>query len=298
MSAERQRAYRFDDATAVSPTDVPGRWSASVDPDFSIAGRTNGGYLLAVATAAALAEVDAGGGQHLDPVATSGAFLTVAPPGPVAVDVEVLRTGRGLSVLRSTVRAPGSADGAGRDPDGDSYLSATVTCGVLPDSAAGHQHDAVPPVGLPPEEACVRLPVQAPGFEVPLMGVLAERLDPACLGWVQGAPSGAGELRGWVRFDDDRPVDALSLVLAADCLPPATFDLGLAGWVPTLQLSVWLRALPSPGPLQVRQVARVVDDGSASGGRTAMVDETCDVWDAAGTLVATGHQLAALRLPR
>jgi hypothetical protein len=59
---------------------------------------------------------------------------------------------------------------------------------------------------------------------------------------------------------------------------------------------VWLRAHPVPGPLRVRQRARVLDDGT--GGRSATVDETCDVWDADGTLVATGHQLAALLLPR
>ncbi|MDQ1599989.1 MAG: hypothetical protein QOD68_1463, partial [Actinomycetota bacterium] len=31
-----------------------------------------------------------------------------------------------------------------------------------------------------------------------------------------------------------------------------------------------------------------------AGGR---VDEVCDVWDAAGRLVATGHQLAGVRHP-
>jgi hypothetical protein len=28
-----------------------------------------------------------------------------------------------------------------------------------------------------------------------------------------------------------------------------------------------------------------------------LVDETCDVWDAQGRLVATGHQLAGVRMP-
>jgi hypothetical protein len=277
---------RFDAATAVTATPTPGRWAARVDPDFSVGGRTNGGYLLALATRAALAEVEANGGRHLDPLAVSGAFVAVAPPGQVEVAVDVLRSGRGSSVLRTTVRSA----------DGTPYLDATVTCGTLPAAGSGHRYDAVAPVDLPAEEQCIRLPTDGPGFEVALMGKVAQRLDPACLGWVDGAPSGAGELRGWVRFDDSREPDALALLLAADCLPPATFDLGLGGWVPTLQLSVWLRAHPVPGPLRVRQRARVLDDGT--GGRSATVDETCDVWDADGTLVATGHQLAALLLPR
>ncbi|GAB2684385.1 thioesterase family protein [Thalassiella azotivora] len=286
-------AYRFDAATAVEPV-ADGVWRADVAPTFSIAGRTNGGYLLATATRAALAQVERAGGPHLDPVAVSGAFVAVAPPGPVDVVTEVLRAGRGTSVVRVSVRSAGG-DGAGPVA---TYLDGVVTCGALPGPESGHVHDAVPPVLLPDPADCVRLPTRGPGFEVPLMGELAEWLDPACLGWVRGAPSGQGELRGWVAFDDDRPVDALALVLAADCLPPATFDLGSAGWVPTMHLSVWLRAHPAPGALRVRQTARVVDDGSASAGRSATVDETCDVWDAAGRLVATGHQLAGLLLPR
>jgi hypothetical protein len=121
------------------------------------------------------------------------------------------------------------------------------------------------------------------------MGVLAEHLDPACLGWAVGEPSRQGELRGYLSFADGREPDALSLLLAVDCLPPATFDLGVTGWVPTLHLSAWVRSAPAPGPLVVRQTARLVQ------GRT--VDETCDVWDSRGRLVATGHQLAGIRLP-
>jgi hypothetical protein len=160
-----------------------------------------------------------------------------------------------------------------------------VTCGHL--DPAEPYFDGVPPVELPPEEACPRLPVEGPGFQVPLMGVLAERLDPATMGWAVGKPSGRGELRGWVRFDDGREPDTLALLTVVDALPPATFDLGVTGWVPTLELSCHVRAVPAPGALVVRQRARHV-----AGGR---VDEECDVWDSSGRLVATGHQLAGVR---
>ena len=119
------------------------------------------------------------------------------------------------------------------------------------------------------------------------MGVLDERLDPATLGWATGEASGHGELRGWVRFEDGREPDTLSLLTVVDALPPASFDLGISGWVPTLGLTCHVRAAPAPGPLVVRQRARHV-----AGGR---VDEECDVWDSTGRLVATGHQLAGVR---
>jgi len=119
---------------------------------------------------------------------------------------------------------------------------------------------------------------------------LAEHLDPATSGWTRGQPDGVGELRAYLMLDDGAGPDPLSLLLAVDALPPASFDLGLGGWVPTLQLSAWVRAVPAAGPLVVRQRARLVQG--------QRFDETCDVWDSRGHLVATGHQLAGVRLPR
>jgi hypothetical protein len=45
--------------------------------------------------------------------------------------------------------------------------------------------------------------------------------------------------------------------------------------------------VPAPGPLRVRTLARSVGAGA--------VDETCDLWDSTGRLVAVAHQLAAVR---
>ena len=59
--------------------------------------------------------------------------------------------------------------------------------------------------------------------------------------------------------------------------------------MPTLELTAYLRALPAPGPLRVRQRARLV--------AADRVDEECDVWDSTGALVAAASQLAAVRLP-
>jgi hypothetical protein len=173
-------------------------------------------------------------------------------------------------------------------PDGGTaYVEALVTAGRIADGDP--LLPGPPPPDLPAEERCPRAQVDTGPMHVPLLGQLAERLDPATAGFATGRPSGAGELRAWVRFDDGREPDLLALVLVADALPPPSFDVpGLAlGWVPTLQYTVYLRAVPAPGPLKVRTVARSIGGGA--------VDETCDVWDSAGRLVAVGHQLAAVR---
>jgi hypothetical protein len=115
-----------------------------------------------------------------------------------------------------------------------------------------------------------------------------ERLDPVVLGFLDGRPGGGPELRGWLRLADGREPDPLALLLAVDAYPPATFELGTTGWVPTLQLTAYVRGLPAPGPLRVRQRTRLVQGD--------LVDEQCEVWDSAGRLVASATQLAGLRV--
>jgi acyl-coenzyme A thioesterase PaaI-like protein len=267
----------LDVATTVRPAGA-GRYDVELDPAWQVAGRPNGSYLLAVTGRAALTELAAteDGRTFPHPLVASAHFVSSPEPGPATVDVEVLRRGNRTAQTRVSL-----STAAGR------AVEALVTCGTL-ETALPH-YDGVPAPELPPEADCPRLPVQGPGFEVPLMAVISERMDPATMGWAGGKASGAGELRGWVRFDDGREPDPLALLAVVDALPPATFDLGLTGWVPTLELTAHVRAVPATGPLVVRQRARHI-----AGGR---VDEECDVWDSTGRLVATGHQLAGVRHP-
>lgn len=91
------------------------------------------------------------------------------------------------------------------------------------------------------------------------------------------------------RFDDGREPDPLSLLLFLDAVPPATMMIGSSGWVPTLQMSAYVRGVPDPGWLAIRFSANLVAGG--------MVDETCVLWDSAGRVVAQSTQLARLRFP-
>jgi acyl-coenzyme A thioesterase PaaI-like protein len=259
----------FDRATALRGGE-PGRYRAELDPQWSIAGKLNGGYLLSLCGRAAVAELNTGGPDGEEaafphPVAASAHYLASPEAGEAELDVTVLRLGTETGVC----------------------VEALVTCGGLDDGEPFHQ--GAPPPALPPIADCPRLPVEGPGFQVPMMAVVAEHLDPATMGWAVGHPSRTGELRGHLVLDDGREPDPLFLLTVVDSFPPASFDLGLSGWVPTIALTAYVRALPAPGPLAVRQRARHV-----AGGR---VDEDCDVWDSAGHLVASGYQLAGVRHP-
>jgi hypothetical protein len=94
------------------------------------------------------------------------------------------------------------------------------------------------------------------------------------------------EVTGWTRFSDGRPPDVRSLPLFADAFPPPVFELGPAGWVPTIELTVHVRARPEPGWLRARFATHVLVDGYLS--------EDGELWDEAGTLVAQSRQLAML----
>ena len=114
------------------------------------------------------------------------------------------------------------------------------------------------------------------------------RLEPESSGFTRGEPSGRGELSGWLALPGGEHFDPASLLYAVDAFPPATFDIEFSGWVPTLELNVYVRALPRPGPVRVLQRAELIDG--------QRVDESCYVWDSAGRVVAQGRQLAGIRL--
>jgi hypothetical protein len=114
------------------------------------------------------------------------------------------------------------------------------------------------------------------------------RLEPDSSGFTTGRPGGRGELRGWLALPDDEPFDPISLLFAVDAYPPATFDIEFAGWVPTLELTAYVRALPAPGPVRILHRAQLID--------ARRVDESCYVWDVTGRLVAQSTQLAGIRL--
>ena len=275
----------FDDATAVRPSDASAQsgdvttYDVVLDDAWTIgADRPNGGYLLAVVGRAALAAASAAGAPQPHPVAVNAHYLTSPSTGPAVVSTEVLRTGRTASQVRARL-----------EQGGKPCVEALFTLGTVGD-AVEPWWGSVPAVELPPEEACRRLPSMLGAPEGPsLRDSIVVSFDPETLGFVDGVTTGGGELRAWFRFADDRPVDPLALLLVADALPPATFTILQTGWVPTLEITVYVRAVPAPGPLRMRFRVQVIRDGLA--------DEVCEVWDSEGRLVAQSTQLTALRLP-
>jgi hypothetical protein len=250
------------------------RYSAHISPEWTIAERPNGGYLLAMLGRAAVAAT-----PHPHVLAASAHYVRSPEPGPVEIEVEPLRIGRTASQVRARMVQ-----------DGRGTVEALITASTVPDSDTKPYWTGGVPALWPNGYAdSIRIPGRSPsGFRVAMADHVELRIDPETLGFASGRPRGIGELRGWLALPDGEPFDPFSLVFAVDAFPPATFDVEVSGWVPTLELTVYVRALPVPGPVRVLQKAQLVDG--------QRVDEACYIWDSADRLVAQGTQLAGVRL--
>ncbi|MGW1160645.1 thioesterase family protein [Streptomyces sp. NPDC002513] len=267
----------FDRDTAVTLRE-PGVYDIDLSAGWTIIGAVNGGYLLAV-----LGRALADALPHADPFTISAHYLTASRPGPAVIRTDVVRTGRTLSTGQASLF---QYDDEGREIERIRVLASYGDLDSLPDDV---RTTAKPPA-FPPMDRCFG-PEDGPA---PVSGssAIAERLmiklDPATLGWALGAPSGKGEMRAWFGLADGRDADPLSLLLAVDALPPTAFEMGLSGWVPTVELTVHVRSRPAPGPLRVSITTRNLAGG--------FLEEDAEIWDSRDRLVAQSRQLARVRL--
>lgn len=271
----------FDAVTALEETDDPHVFGTSVHPLWAVGDKANGGYLLALLGRAARVTARRHGGRDWEVLASSVTYLRAPGMGHALVRTTLLRSGRTAAHVRA-VLSQGEND----------IVDAVFVLGALPEETTV-RYDGTPAFHAPDPQDCARLTPQIPnGVYVGIMDVLDLRMDPATLPFAATPvppPGRPAELRGWTRFADGRQPDALSLLFLADAIPPATLMIGSTGWVPTLQMSSYVRARPAAGWLAIRMTAGLVADG--------MVDETCVLWDSRGHMVGQSTQLARLRFP-
>ncbi len=256
---------QFDLETALQQVDEQ-TWQGRVHPQWNIGDNPNGGYMVSMAVRAMQAAV-----PHPDPLSLTTHFLR---PGVAdaacTVQVEVLRSGRSMSTARATLVQQDKA-----------RLEVLAGFGDLGE-AAGADTDVSPPAPqLPAVEQCVPRSGATQGVELPIMQRLDVRLHPQ-----QAAAGQAGEavVSGWIRFADGRPPAADTLALFADAFPPSPLGLlGMVGWVPTVELTVHVRARPAPGWICARFHCE-----DLQGGRMI---ESGGLWDSSGRLVAQSRQL-------
>ncbi|HVF32983.1 MAG TPA: thioesterase family protein [Acidimicrobiales bacterium] len=265
--------HQFDSDIASTPLG-DGRWRTEISPRWNIGDKPNGGYVLAcVLEAARSVALPA----KPDPLTLTAHYLRPTSVGPADVEVQLLRTGRRHAhvearLVQDTERvrvlaAFGDLEAAGAGAD-----TPTLVRGGPPD--------------LPPPEDCIGRD-DTPG--APSLASMVESRFAPGTPWLSGQRSADTVVTGWIRFADGRDADVRALPLLADSFPPAIFALGPAGWVPTVELTVHVRARPAPGWLRCRFETRFLTGG--------YLEEDGEIWDAEGRLVAQSRQLAMLLTP-
>ena len=258
-------------AAAVDPLG-PGRYRVDLAREYTVFNYPNGGYLQCVMANAALAAAVEEGAAHLHATAVTTNFIATPVVGPALVSTHVRRVGRGVSFVHVSL-----------SQDDQVTTESLVTLGMLSETSRVRFQMTRPPV-MTPREDCIELPSHE---EMTIHHSVELRADPAGVQWWKG-DVGGGEIQLWMKLNDGGgPWNPGSLLFASDALPPATLPLGSTGWVPTLQLTSYVRRIPSSEWLRARQWCVVVADG--------LVDERCELYDDADELVAVSHQLAMVR---
>lgn len=276
--------FDFDRSTLVvrrsesSPSSDVISFDAEVHDGWDITGNANGGYLLAL-VGRALAQATG----RPDCMTISCHYLAPCPAGPVVIDVVPVRAGRRFATATATMW---------RDVDGVRRPIAQVlaTLGDLENEPEGVTSMASGPPEMAEFDECIELGATSVVDFAHLHGRLATRAHPQDVGFREGRRSGRALMRGWFAFRDERPIDSLALLLVSDAFPPAVFNLDIStNWVPTVELTVHVRAIPAPGPVQCSFHTRFLQNG--------LLEEDGEMWDSTGVLVAQSRQLALAPRP-
>lgn len=258
--------YRYDEETRIEPIDDT-RWRTHLTGEWNIGDNPNGGYMLAPLQRAML--VASG---HPDPLSVTTHYLRPGEVGEATIEVETIRQGRTIGTVRGRLIQ-----------NGKTKIESLAACTDLTVGNESAQVTVSPP-DMPPPEDCPPRTMLAQGVNLPIMDRVDVRIHPD---HVLGAIGREPVIHGWIRFQDERPVDAASLSLFADAFPPPLFALvGRIGWVPTIELTVHVRRRPVDG-----WVLGQFRTSDAAGNRTI---EDGHLWDSSGALIAVSRQVGLI----
>lgn len=235
---------------------------------WSINGNPNGGYLMAV-----LASVMQKKSEKKWPAIITASFLSRTALSQTEIALEPISQSKSFNRIQ-----------AGLKQDGKETVRAwgTFTDETVCYGESRYEQTAPTIASL---ENCMPIPEFG---AYTLYGNMDVRLDPICAGWFQGNLSDISEHKGWIRFKDERHVDALALILMADSFPPPVLSThGMVAWVPTVELTLNIRSLPKTKWVKACFRSRYMTCG--------LVEEDGELWDESGELLAISRQIAQFR---
>jgi acyl-CoA thioesterase len=229
-----------------------------------------GGYVMAIMMRGLELAVDDGGRQ---PRSLTVHFLRPPQAGPVTVEPAVERAGRSLTSASVRLEQDGKPLGLGLATFSGPWPGPLLSDAPMP--------GVEPPADRREPNRDLREGQRPPFLEQLTM---QHRFGPPPFSGADQAETG-----GWLGLREQRPVDALAVLVLADAWFPAPWPrLEALTPAPTIEMTVYFRApLPLPDTLLLgRFRTRLVRDG--------FFEEDGELWAPDGTLVAQSRQLALL----
>lgn len=270
--------HPFTDLTTVTVIN-DGRFSATIDPLWTIGPKVHGGAMMAVCAAAAQRSI--GESADVAPVALSANYLNAPDPGEVILTTTLRKRGRQVSLVDVELSQGGKA-----------AVTCSVTLGPLDAKPPRHQLPlAAGAMPAEPPSGAVRVTAAHPlGQVVHVAQGCDMRIDadtPFLTG-SEGEPVTRMWLRPFAADEADAQTAMLFALMIGDITPPVTMNRGHFGWTPTVQLTTYLRRKPAPGWLRVMAHSTVLGD--------TWFEEDHVILDANGDVVVQSRQLAMLPL--
>jgi acyl-CoA thioesterase len=263
--------------------ECPGRYRVEVSDAWNCPIVPHGGVMAALAARAM--QLELGTPEHRLRTMTT-VFVGQVVPGPVEVDVTVLRRGRSMSQVSATLRNVGADAGH-------------TTTAVFGAPRPGFSFTDPQPPDAPPPEQCLSWRDERPDdmLHFNFWDHAQYRLHQGHVPWEDFPPGPASERVAWVRFDEppvvDGVLDPLAVAALTDTMPGSISERVGSGaplWMPpSTDLTVHLFGDARGEWLLARNRARWAGEGYAS--------VEIELWDADRTLVGYGTQVAFLVFP-
>ncbi|MHA2296072.1 MAG: thioesterase family protein [Candidatus Hodarchaeales archaeon] len=137
---------------------------------------------------------------------------------------------------------------------------------------------------LPDPSTCIDL-ADSP---FPFFDQVKLSVPPAQFSWLNGDSEKETVFSGYFSFQDDRPLDGLAVLLLSDASPPPILrHAGPLAWVPTIEMTVQVRSIPSGTRVGFLSSTSFVTNG--------LTETDIELWSEKGEIVAIGRQLAAIK---
>jgi acyl-CoA thioesterase len=229
-------------------------------------GKPNGGYILAAMLRGLREEI-----QSDEPLVASVTYLASPETGPAELRTSLVRRGRRVQTGEASLY------------EGERHIAQLLAS--FGSRTGGRSLELGTPPELPAPDDCFD-PREFP--DALPKSTIFDRVDyrlSAAPGWALGKPSGDPTAELWQRLAGGREIDFPALAFLCDSYAPPVLEVGELASM-TVQLTVHLHRLPSPGWIATRLTTRHIVNGYH--------EEDCELWDEAGNLLAQSRQLAIL----